>query len=265
MKKILLFTIACTLFGSAVFAQCTADYDFMGEPFGVSPDPLLGESFEVGELGVSYEDVIHIKVPVNASDIDDLLPDAPIDSLELVSVELIDGGGASMMIQDIGLDVTCNNNGDSVNDCTFLGGSQYCALLSGVPTQEGEWQMIVTVLGHATVFGVVISQDLAFDQYTFIVGEDSGIEEAKASVDLKQNSPNPFVDQTTISFDLNVSSVVNFTVTNLLGEVVYGEQFIGKVGNNKLIFDADQVEAGIYLYSIESYGKRQTKRMVVQK
>ena len=87
MKKILLLAF---IFASSIGAQaqCTADYDFGGEAFGVSPDPQIGESFADGYLGESYEDVIHMLVPTDAGDIDTTYAGlgAVIDSLTLVNV-----------------------------------------------------------------------------------------------------------------------------------------------------------------------------------
>ena len=61
MKKLLLFLVSATL-GFGASAQCTADYDFGDVGFGVSPDPQLGESFEVGTSSYTtsgaYTDVL---------------------------------------------------------------------------------------------------------------------------------------------------------------------------------------------------------------
>ena len=53
-------TVACLLCVGNVFAQCNIDFDFGEEPFGVSPDPTVGESFNSGVLDEDYFDVLHI-------------------------------------------------------------------------------------------------------------------------------------------------------------------------------------------------------------
>ena len=72
------------------WAQCTADFDFMGASFGISPNPLAGESFEDGFVGSPYEDIIHVLTPALSSDIPDLPIDLPItfpvDSITLNKV-----------------------------------------------------------------------------------------------------------------------------------------------------------------------------------
>ena len=85
--------VVAVLFGSALAlnAQCEIDYDFGDEPWGVSPDPTLGETFDTGMLGASYDDVLHIKVPSNANVIDETL-NYPIDSVQVFQDLINDEG-----------------------------------------------------------------------------------------------------------------------------------------------------------------------------
>ena len=117
--------VVAALFGAALAlnAQCEIDYDFGDEPWGVSPDPTLGETFDTGMLGASYDDVLHIKVPSNANVIDET-----IDTIDSVHVfqDLIDDEGTYLGVvfvdtatqeqffaDELGLQVTFNNNGSS--------------------------------------------------------------------------------------------------------------------------------------------------------
>ncbi|WP_306643706.1 T9SS type A sorting domain-containing protein [Sanyastnella coralliicola] len=265
MKRILLFATALFAF-TAASAQCTADYDFGDLPFGVSPDPLLGESFEVAELGMAYEDVIHIMVPTSAADIDDTFPaEAPIDSVVLVNISFV-LADVTYTLEEMGLEAVCNNNGDSPDPCTFYGGTQYCASLEGTPLIAGEFQLIITVQGWTTVFGVPISQNIDFDQYTFIVSDGTSVaENAALELSLGNNVPNPADDQTTVPFTLNKAESVRLTVINLLGEAVIDELIDGRRGNNNTVLDVSELNNGIYLYSIEAAGKKMTKRMVINR
>ncbi|MGB1032455.1 MAG: T9SS type A sorting domain-containing protein, partial [Flavobacteriales bacterium] len=243
---------------------------FMGAAFGVSPDPEQGEIFEPAFLDIAYEDVIHIKVPTSAADVDPTLPAAaPIDSLSLLSVTLVDlETSTEYTMDEIGLDITCNNNGDSDDPCTFLGGNQYCALISGTPTQTGQFQLIITVLGYTTVFGTPISQEVEFDQYEFVVYNDiaDNLNEAVApTFSLSQNIPNPVNGSTVINYELPQAGDVTFRVINLLGETVFEKTEAGKRGASQIKIPANSLEAGIYLYSIESSNKVLTKRMVVNR
>lgn len=265
MKKTLL-SIAFIALAFIASAQCEANYDFGAEPFGVSPDPVLGESFEIAQVGVAYTDIIHIKVPTDASDIDETLPQgAPIDSVQLVTVSF-NMGGTSYTLEQMGLSIACNNSGDSPDPCTFIGGNQYCATLSGTPTTAGEFNLVIEVVGFTTVFGIFIPQAVSFDQYSFIVnGETSTVKQETFTLSLGQNIPNPAIENARIPVTLEKGGNVNFTVVNLLGEVVIAEQFRGHVGNNEFTVPVNQLSGGLYLYSIDVDGKRITKRMVINR
>lgn len=265
MKKTLL-SLSLIALAFVAAAQCEADYDFGAEPFGVSPDPVLGESFEIGQVGVAYTDIIHIKVPTDASDIDETLPQgAPIDSVQLITVTF-NMGGTSYTLEQMGLEIACNNAGDSPDPCTFIGGNQYCAALTGTPTTPGEFNLVIEVLGYTTVFGILISQPVSFDQYTFVVnGEISTPKQENFTLTLGQNIPNPAIDVARFPITLEKSGNVNFTVVNLLGEVVIAEQFRGHVGYNEFTAPVSQLAGGLYLYSIDVDGKRITKRMVINR
>ena len=58
----------------SIFPQCEADFDFGDVGFGLSPDPLLGESLDAGVVDQEYYDVIHIIIPTTAADIDPSFP-----------------------------------------------------------------------------------------------------------------------------------------------------------------------------------------------
>lgn len=266
MKKLLLSFALLASFAAA--AQCVADYDFGTAPFGVSPDPLLGESFEQAVLNVAYEDVIHIKVPTSAADIDPTFPAAaPIDSITLVGVSLVDLNTAMTYdVEEIGLSIVCNNNGDSVDPCTFYGGTQYCASLEGTPTIAGEFQLIIDVIGYTTIFGIVVPQEVSFDQYNFSVLDPNNVEDQIAfALGMEQNSPNPFSKNTSIAYTLPINESFSFKVTNLLGEVVFNETIVGHRGAGVINFNGSSLQAGIYLYSIESANGVLTKRLIINR
>lgn len=265
MKKFVLLSFAFAL-ASVSIAQCDPNYDFGDEAFGVSPDPVNGESFNEGELGVAYADVIHIKVPISASDIDPTFPEeAPIDSIILLSIYFNDGT-TEYALEDMGFTIECNNLGDSPDPCTFLGGNQYCAALEGTPLLADTFQLFIVVEGWTTVFGVPVPQEITFDQYELIVVDPSSItNHAESVVFLGQNTPNPFSQKTKIAYSTDRSGLAQLTILNLLGEVVFQDRFNASVGNNNYELDGSQLNEGIYLYSIEINGKKMTKRMVVNR
>ena len=123
-----------------------------------------------GEVGVDYYDVLHILVPEFASDVDEIYPPTlPIDSLYLDYVTVQDTTtNEEIPLADLGLEVICNNNGDSGLECSFLGGEQYCASVQGVPTMAGVYQINLNVVGWLTI-GVPFSVPITFSQFIIII------------------------------------------------------------------------------------------------
>jgi hypothetical protein len=162
------------LFCAAVtpYAQCTIDYDFGESTFGVSPDPNLGETFVTGMLDEPYYDVLHILIPTSAADIDDQFPPTlPIDSVvvEENGVVFTDTVTSETFLpEEIGLSLVYNNNGDSGNESSFLGGQQYCASIQGTPDRAGIYRISIDVLGWATIF-TPFNAPYTFDNFTLRV------------------------------------------------------------------------------------------------
>ena len=272
MKRILLSLTALILVISAA-AQCTPDYDFGDDTFPVYPNPTAGEQFAEGVLNEPYTDVLHVLVPSNGSELVELLPPEfvdfagfiDVDSLALISVKVL-VNDVNVDISEIGLEALCNNNGDSPNACHFLGGTQYCAALSGTPNTAGEFPMSVEVALYFDLFDSAQELPYTFEDYTLIINEtsDSVSELAQVEIGVGQNTPNPASGVTRIEYSLSQPSPVQFKVTNLLGEVVHEEQLSGRRGANTVRFDASELNAGIYLYSVASGQAKTTKRMIVR-
>jgi hypothetical protein len=216
-------------------------------------------------LNQAYYDEIHIIVPTNATDVDETLPNLPIDSVQLTTVNFV-LNGTPFTLEQMGLSITCNNNGDSPNPCTFYGGQQYCASLSGTPLVAGVFQMSIVVTGYVTFFGAAVEYPLTFDQYTFTVENTINVEKVStANFQLGQNSPNPAMNTTMIPFSMRNNGMVQLTVVNLLGEIVINEQVSARSGNNQYNLNVNALQNGIYMYSIEFEGKKLTKRLVVNR
>lgn len=180
------------LAASVVQAQCDpAAVDFGEEPWGLAPDGVE-TFFEVAELGIAYTDDVHLLVPSVASEVVPDTPlDAPIDSVVISAVLLVDTlNGDTLDFVDAGLEYACNNLGDCVDPCTFLGGSQYCATFSGVPTISGDFMLSLEVEVWATVFGFPLATPFSFSGFPFpILGEVDGLEEGEGQA--MTIAPNP--------------------------------------------------------------------------
>jgi len=264
MKRTLL-ALSIVISGFTAQAQCDPlSYDWGGEPFGVSPNPALGENFDAGTINVPYSDVVYVKAPTSIADI----PGAPplniaIDSLSLDSITFLIGG-IEQNITALGLNVTCNNNGDSPNPCNFLPGGAYCGDISGTPTIAGSFPVKIYATGYF-VFGTPQALEYTFEDYTIVINDVVSVKETQLNeMSLGNSQPNPASNQTVIPFELTQSGSVQFAVYNLLGETVERRTISGKKGSNTHTYDTSLLKNGVYLYSIQAGDKRLTKRLVVQ-
>lgn len=221
------------LVGNA-FGQCENDYDFGDVGFGVSPDASIGETFVNGEVGQEYWDVLHILVPEYASDVDPAYPPTlPVDSLYLDFVTLTDTVTlVEYSIEEMGLEVFCNNNGDSFNPCSFHGGEQYCATLQGVPSMSGVFQMNVHVVGFITIFETV---EVPITFSTFILNVHCNLIEEPIITNADGNNGTLGSVDVTI---LDGVEVISFQWTNSDGLVVGSDE------------DIDGLFPGVYTLTI---------------
>ena len=83
--------------------------------------------------------------------------------------------------------------------------------------------------------------------------------------------PNPFNPFTTLSYEVPKNSLISITIYDLLGNVVRNlvnnNQSSGfkSIQWNATNNQGQPVSAGVYLYSIEAGGFRQTKKMILLK
>lgn len=265
MKKSLLTLASFAILGGA-FAQCNpADYDWGTLTYGVSPNPTLGETFETAYLGVYFADVIYVKAPTNAQDINATLPSANIDSLALDSITVFNGV-ADINVSSIGLSVSCNNGGVSPNPCVFLGGGNYCGDITGVPTVAGSFPAKIYVRVFTTIFGQTIAYPYQFTNFTFDVLDPNSVEEAEVNYEfgVSQNYPNPANEYTQIEYSLPSNGDVQLTIFNLVGEKKIDRKLSAKKGINTHKINTNELSNGIYLYTVQSGDRKLTKRLIVQ-
>ena len=82
---------------------------------------------------------------------------------------------------------------------------------------------------------------------------------------LQQNFPNPTNGNTTIQFIEGNQELIDFSITNLLGDVVLKKAINAKRGVNTLEINIDDFSSGVYLYSISNGKNMLTKRMIISK
>ena len=151
MKHLFLSLAAMCAVTVGGWAQCSADFDFMGASFGISPNPAIGETFVDGTVNQPYTETIHVLIPASTAGIPDSPVELPLDSVVLDSILLIGEMGEQLSTMDVGLTLMPNNNGDSGNPNAFLGGGQYCANLEGTPDSVGVFTGAIYTTAWVTV------------------------------------------------------------------------------------------------------------------
>ncbi|MBL4745226.1 MAG: T9SS type A sorting domain-containing protein [Flavobacteriaceae bacterium] len=76
--------------------------------------------------------------------------------------------------------------------------------------------------------------------------------------------PNPFSTETRVNFNSTVRQTVTFTVKNLLGNTVYMERINAKKGRNYVPFKRDNLQNGMYIYSLQTDTEIVSKRLVIR-
>jgi photosystem II stability/assembly factor-like uncharacterized protein len=98
----------------------------------------------------------------------------------------------------------------------------------------------------------------------------SGIHQISSEIpekfELKQNYPNPFNPSTNFEFSLPKSSYVKIVIYNILGKeisILVNNEL--KAGTYKIDWDGENYSSGAYLYTLESEGFTEVKKMVLLK
>lgn len=145
-------------------------------------------------------------------------------------------------------------------------------------SQELEWNVIGFVPGNGNSNSPkdysFFDSDLFSGKYLYRLKQldtDGNFEYSKTievdfrselSYQLNQNFPNPFNPSTTITFSIPQSGNVKLTVYNLIGEKI--SEIINQIieaGTHSIIFNASQLNSGIYIYKIETNNFIQSRKM----
>lgn len=82
---------------------------------------------------------------------------------------------------------------------------------------------------------------------------------------LEQNYPNPFTGTTAIEYQLGTSTPVIIEISDLTGRLVLRvDEGQKAAGTHQYLLNANQLESGIYQYSLITGDQKETKRMVIR-
>ncbi len=84
------------------------------------------------------------------------------------------------------------------------------------------------------------------------------------SIDKLSAAPNPFINTTKITFNASNSSSIILSVKNVLGKTVFKKTYKTKTGKNSIAFYKNDLQTGMYIYSIQDKKKIISKRFVIK-
>lgn len=251
MRTLLLATLAAASINA--FSQCIPNQLYADSVYGVWPDTT--ENFIGGMVGAPYSDTLNVLVPTDAGLINPLFSGFDIDSVALVQLTGLPPG----------ITVTCNSQTTAA--CTYLASQVGCGLLEGVPTQTGTFDITIEVTAYARIFGTTQAVPQTFVGYSITIADNTVAVENNDPAELGrvQNVPNPFADRTMIEFGLSKASTAKIQVFNLVGEKLWSRTVQAKAGINRVPFEVNELENGIYIYHVEAAGTTYTGRMMVNR
>ncbi|HMR88028.1 MAG TPA: dockerin type I domain-containing protein, partial [Saprospiraceae bacterium] len=99
-------------------------------------------------------------------------------------------------------------------------------------------------------------------QHLKLVNISTEVHQAAFVVD--QNVPNPFRDQTSISFELPETDEVRFEVKNIKGELIFSNAKVYEKGRNTIEFKRNaSLTSGVYYYTVTSTDSSATFKMII--
>jgi len=252
MKHFVLCLAAAGLTTTAFAQPCIPNPLYADSVFGVWPDTT--ENFMNGYVGIPYSQDLNLIVPVNAQDIDPTFPAVNIDSVVFNGVSNLPPG----------LSVACASQ--TAAPCTYLSTVLGCGVITGTPTQVGTYEMTLDVTGYFSLFGNPVPYLISFTGYRITIDDTTGeLEMVSSGLAGVRSIPNPFAARTSVEFQLSRQGVVAVSIFNLLGEEVWKQNAQGKVGLNRVAFEAGTLQEGIYLYKVRSGKETFTGRMVLNR
>ena len=129
----------------------------------------------------------------------------------------------------------------------------YCVLLSGIPSETGEFNISIQVVPYVLFLDSIIEGPLVVNDTSvkITVYEPSKIKKMHADeFGVIIDGPNPFSESIKLGFMMDEFSPVQLHICNYLGLLVYSEWLNAKPGMNHFRFTGGDLAPGYYIYSI---------------
>ncbi len=196
-------------------------------------------------------------------------------------------GGTSIPIDSIVLDPNAIQNlpegisySCNPSSCSFGAGAEGCVVIYGKATNAsdiGGHDLIITgkLYSPFTPMGAPLqfpNPDLAPGSYTLYVQEQGSpncsiwtdVNEPLSQIESFRNLPNPFSGTTTLEVITKEAGEYEFALYSLMGERLMQRTLPLVQGMNQWQFDAADLPAGLYIYTLSDGHSRVSGRMVVE-
>jgi len=239
MKKQTLWLLSIALIilkAGNVYSQCIPDTVTCKDT--LLPGQICPEVLPAGFLDVPYNQTVTILPPSSF-----LLFDVPITIVK-IRIDTITNLPPGIVYQS--------------NAIELYPDTAYCVLLSGIPTQAGEFEIAITVIPYIDLFGngsIIESSPVVNDTSVkiFVYEEVTDIKDMQPDeFDVVGNLPNPFSETTEIGFKADNYSLFKLSIYNYLGILIYSETIDAGPGRNLFRFNGENLSPGYYLYTISN-------------
>jgi hypothetical protein len=149
--------------------------------------------------------------------------------------------------------------------CVFAPGQQYCGVISGTPNQIGEFQIVIETEVQGVAFNIPVNTPFDFSGYTFVVTAAASVSNKRESeIKVEPANPNPASNSARITLNSSSSESMSVRMVNMVGAQVLKNDIQLKQGENTITLDVNHLQAGIYLYTLETDTFKTTRKLVVQ-
>ncbi|MDO8950977.1 MAG: T9SS type A sorting domain-containing protein [Draconibacterium sp.] len=154
----------------------------------------------------------------------------------------------------------------TANAKRFYAGMSYCVLISGTPTQAGEFKLILYATPYIKypLLGILKGPQ-AIDNTSVVltVKNITGFDHLNTKqFQVYQNIPNPFSQSTRIGFYTPNRDKINLKIFNIMGELIHEESRLVSPGEHFFRFDGSELLAGSYLYLVTSSSSHLTRKLI---
>ncbi|MBU1371060.1 MAG: T9SS type A sorting domain-containing protein [Bacteroidetes bacterium] len=170
-------------------------------------------------------------------------------------------------------DLTCvEDNPEPTNVTLFSEGMWNATFVCVSPnTREVDGNYYIPMVYQALQDGSDIDptqfkyiKDFYFTDADFCVVGNEEIA-AVSAVEVGQNFPNPFSNETNVTVSLKQGSNLNLEVYNITGQKVLVKDYGYKTaGSFTMTISADELPTGVYFYTVEAGADKVTRKMIVQ-